>query len=37
VGLIVRQLRSRSSRGPQLELPTRLIVRESTGPPRREG
>ena len=30
VGLIVRQLSSRPSRGPQLELPTRLIVREST-------
>ncbi|MDA0159858.1 substrate-binding domain-containing protein [Solirubrobacter ginsenosidimutans] len=32
VGLIVRQLGGRQSRGPQLELPTRLIVRESTGP-----
>jgi LacI family transcriptional regulator, galactose operon repressor len=37
VGLIVRQLSSGSCGGPQLELPTRLIVRESTGPPRREG
>jgi LacI family transcriptional regulator len=33
VGLIVRQLTSREIRGPQLELPTRLIVRESTAPP----
>jgi LacI family transcriptional regulator len=35
VGLIVRQLSGEPSRGLQLELPTRLIVRESTGPPRR--
>jgi LacI family transcriptional regulator len=35
VGLIVRQLSSGASSGPQLELPTRLIVRESTGPPHR--
>jgi LacI family transcriptional regulator len=35
VGLIVRQLNSGPTRGPQLELPTRLIVRDTTGPPRR--
>ena len=35
VGLIVSQLNSEPSRGLQLELPTRLIVRDSTGPPRR--
>lgn len=34
IGLIVRQLNSGHTRGPQLELPTRLIVRESTAPPR---
>jgi LacI family transcriptional regulator len=35
VGLIVRQLSSGQCRGPHLELPTRLIVRASTGTPRR--
>jgi LacI family transcriptional regulator len=35
VGLVVRLLDSRRREAPQIELPTRIIVRESTAPPRR--
>ncbi len=35
VGLVVRLLDSRRPEAPQIELPTRIIVRESTAPPRR--
>ena len=35
VGLVARLLDSRRREAPQIELPTRMIVRESTAPPRR--
>jgi LacI family transcriptional regulator len=35
VGLVVRLLDSGRTEAPQIELPTRIIVRESTAPPRR--
>jgi len=35
VGLVLRLLDSRRPEAPQIELPTRLIVRESTAPPQR--
>jgi LacI family transcriptional regulator len=34
VGLVLRQLASRNAEAPHIELPTRLIVRESTAPAR---
>jgi LacI family transcriptional regulator len=35
VGLVLRLLDNRLPESPQIELPTRMVVRESTAPPRR--